>query len=57
MRVMVIGVRAPDERYQSDDTACIDTADPNAKRPLLVQYRTVSTHTSIIIIVCHNNGN
>lgn len=33
MRVMVIGARAADECYQSDDTACIETAetDPNAK--------------------------
>lgn len=31
MRVMVIGARAADECYQSDDTACIETAetDPN----------------------------
>lgn len=33
MGVMVIGVHAPDECYQSDDTACVERAekDPNAK--------------------------
>lgn len=33
MRVMVIGVQAPDECYQSDNTAGIEMVeiDPNAK--------------------------
>lgn len=42
MRVMAIGVQAPDECYQSDNTACIEMAevDPNAKwpPPNIVQY-------------------
>lgn len=52
MRVMVIGVQAPDECYQSDNSAGIEMVeiDPNAKwpPPSIVQYIAFS-HTNIIL--------